>query len=293
MTDSEHSRLPWERIKALFNAAMELPPGERAGFLDRACAGDPEGPLLRREVESLLVARTVEHVRSGVVARAVGAEVSTVSFVPITERPGEIIGPYKLLQVIGEGGFGTVFMAEQQRPVVRKVALKIIKLGMDTRQVVARFEQERQALALMDHPNIAKVFDGGATESGRPYFVMEYVRGVGITEYCDKGGLTARERLELFIPVCRAVQHAHHKGVIHRDIKPSNILVTLHDGVPVPKVIDFGVAKATQARLTEKTLFTEHKQFIGTPAYMAPEQAELSGLDIDTRADVYALGVLL
>ena len=209
------------------------------------------------------------------------------------EGAGSTIGRYKLLQVIGEGGFGVVYMAEQTEPVVRRVALKVIKLGMDTKEVVARFEAERQALALMDHPNIAKVLDGGATANGRPYFVMELVRGVSITEYCDKNNLSTRARLELFGAVCHAVQHAHQKGVIHRDIKPTNVMVTLHDGAPVPKIIDFGVAKAMHTRLTEKTLFTAYERFIGTPAYMSPEQAELSGLDIDTRTDIYSLGVLL
>jgi len=212
---------------------------------------------------------------------------------PLTERPGDRIGRYKLLQQIGEGGCGVVYMAEQQEPVNRRVALKVIKLGMDTKSVVTRFEAERQALALMDHPNIAKVLDAGATETGRPFFVMELVRGIKITEYCDQNKLPTRDRLELFVQVCQAIQHAHQKGIIHRDIKPSNILVTLHDGVPVPKVIDFGIAKATQGRLTDHTLFTAFEQFIGTPAYMSPEQAEMSGLDIDTRCDVYALGVLL
>ena len=211
---------------------------------------------------------------------------------PLRETPGTRIGPYKLLQVIGEGGFGSVFMAEQEKPVVRKVALKIIKLGMDTRQVVARFEQERQALAMMDHPNIARVFDAGATETGRPYFVMELVKGDPIVEYCDKNNLSIEHRLELFAQVCNAVQHAHTKGIIHRDIKPSNILVSTQDGRPHIKVIDFGIAKATANKLTEKTLFTEHRQLIGTPEYMSPEQAEGS-LDIDTRTDVYSLGVLL
>jgi serine/threonine protein kinase len=204
-----------------------------------------------------------------------------------------LIGRYKLLQQIGEGGFGVVFMAEQIEPVQRKVALKVIKAGMDTREVIARFEAERQALALMDHPNIARVLDGGATASGRPYFVMELVRGAPITEYCDQCTLNTRERLELFIQVCRAVQHAHQKGVIHRDLKPTNVLVTLYDGVPMPKVIDFGVAKALGQRLTGKTLFTRFEQMIGTPAYMSPEQAALSGSDIDTRSDIYSLGVLL
>jgi serine/threonine protein kinase len=203
------------------------------------------------------------------------------------------IGRYKILQKLGEGGCGLVYMAEQTEPVRRRVALKVIKLGMDTRQVIARFEAERQALALMDHPNIAKVLDAGATETGRPYFVMELVKGIRITDYCDQNHLSTAERLGLFTQVCQAIQHAHQKGIIHRDIKPSNILVTLHDGVAVPKVIDFGIAKATEQPLTEKTVFTAFGQFMGTPAYMSPEQAELSGLDIDTRSDIYALGVLL
>src|SRR6188768_1201081 len=210
------------------------------------------------------------------------------------DAPGSRIGPYKLLQEIGEGGFGVVWMVEQQEPIRRCVALKIIKLGMDTREVIARFEAERQALALMDHPNIARVFDAGATDTGRPYFVMELVRGVAITRYCDENRLSAEARLQLFVSVCHAVQHAHQKGVIHRDLKPSNILVTLHDGVPVSKVIDFGIAKATTGvRLTEKTLFTQFQAFMGTPAYTSPEQMEMSGLDVDTRSDIYSLGVLL
>jgi serine/threonine protein kinase len=212
---------------------------------------------------------------------------------PSDESQGQTLGRYKLLEKIGEGGFGVVYVAEQKEPVKRRVALKIIKLGMDTRQVVARFEAERQALALMDHPNIAKVLDAGATESGRPFFVMELVRGVKLTDYCDQNKLSTADRLELFIKICQAIQHAHQKGIIHRDIKPSNILVTLHDGVPVPKVIDFGIAKATQQELTDKTVYTQLQQFIGTPAYMSPEQAEMSGLDVDTRSDIYSLGVLL
>ena len=212
---------------------------------------------------------------------------------PVTEGPGTVIGRYKLLEQIGEGGCGVVYVAEQKVPVKRRVALKIIKLGMDTRQVVARFQAERQALALMDHPNIAKVLDGGTTKSGRPYFVMELVKGIPITRYCDQENLTTRERLDLFIQVCHAIQHAHQKGIIHRDIKPSNILATLHDGLAVPKVIDFGIAKATQQKLTGQTVYTQLQQFIGTPAYMSPEQAEMSGLDIDTRSDIYSLGVLL
>jgi len=213
--------------------------------------------------------------------------------VPITEKPGDRIGRYKLLERIGEGGCGVVYVAEQTEPVRRRVALKVIKLGMDTKQVIARFEAERQALAMMDHPNIAKVLDAGATDTGRPFFVMELVRGVPITEYCDQNNLSTHQRLDLFIKVCQAIQHAHQKGIIHRDIKPSNILVTLHDGVPVPKVIDFGIAKATEGRLTDATVYTQLHQFIGTPAYMSPEQAEMSGLDIDTRSDIYSLGVLL
>jgi serine/threonine protein kinase len=211
----------------------------------------------------------------------------------ITEGPGTRIGPYKLLQVIGEGGMGVVYMAEQDKPIRRRVALKVIKAGMDTDQVVARFEAERQALALMDHPNIARVLDAGATESGRPFFVMELVNGIPITEYCDQTQLAPRERLELFVPVCQAIQHAHQKGIIHRDVKPSNVLVTMHDGKPVPKVIDFGVAKAISQPLTERTMFTQFGAVIGTLEYMSPEQAERSGLDIDTRSDIYALGILL
>src|SRR3989475_1145254 len=220
-------------------------------------------------------------------------EPTTKLIAPIEQGPGTMIGRYKLLEKVGEGGFGTVYVAEQREPVKRRVALKIIKLGMDTKQVIARFEAERQALALMDHPNIAKVLEAAATDTGRPYFVMELVRGIKITDYCDQNNLSTRQRLDLFISVCQAIQHAHQKGIIHRDIKPSNILVTLHDGVPVPKVIDFGIAKATQGELTDKTVYTQLQEFIGTPAYMSPEQAEMSGLDIDTRADIYSLGVLL
>src|SRR5438128_9022947 len=211
----------------------------------------------------------------------------------LTERAGMLIGRYKLLQEIGEGGFGTVFMAEQTKPVQRKVALKIIKAGMDSRQVIARFEAERQALAMMDHVNIARVLDAGATEAGRPYFVMELVHGVPITKYCDDNHLTPRERLELFVPVCQAIQHAHQKGIIHRDVKPSNVMITLYDGKPVPKVIDFGVAKATEQKLTERTLFTQYGTLVATLEYMSPEQAEMSALGVDTRSDIYSLGVLL
>jgi len=212
---------------------------------------------------------------------------------PDDQAVGQCIGPYKLMEKIGVGGYGVVYVAEQQKPVRRRVALKVIKLGMDTKQVVARFEAERQALAMMDHPNIARVLDAGATDSGRPYFVMELVRGIKITDYCDQNKLSIAERLDLFIKVCHAVQHAHQKGIIHRDLKPSNIMVTLHDGVPVPKVIDFGIAKATETRLTDLTLYTQLYQFVGTPAYVSPEQAEMSGLDVDTRSDIYSLGVIL
>jgi WD40 repeat protein/serine/threonine protein kinase len=255
-------------------------PAERAAYLAQACGNDAD---LRQRVEAMLR-------DAAAAAEFFGPEPAGAT---VTEGPGTVIGRYKLLQKIGEGGMGVVYMGEQRDPVIRKVALKIIKLGMDTKQVVARLEAERQALALMDHPNIAKVLDGGATGSGRPYFVMDLVPGLPITQFCDEANLSTRERLELFLEVCSAVQHAHQKGIIHRDLKPSNILVTLHGDKPVPKVIDFGVAKATAGRLTEKTLFTQFQQFIGTPAYMSPEQASLSGLDVDTRSDIYGLGVLL
>jgi len=275
-------------IETIYNTARQkLSGAERSAYLDKACGNDA---ALRARVEALLKADD----QAGSFLEAPALDV-TVTFdkSPLTEGPGTVIGPYKLLEKIGEGGMACVYMAEQERPLRRRVALKIIKLGMDTKQVIARFEVERQALAVMDHPNIAKVFDAGATETGRPYFVMELVKGVSITEYCDKNKLSTPERLGLFIQVCNAVQHAHQKGIIHRDIKPSNVMVTLHDGKPVPKVIDFGIAKATIQRLTEKTLFTKYAQMIGTPEYMSPEQAEMSGLDIDTRADIYSLGVLL
>jgi WD40 repeat protein/serine/threonine protein kinase len=275
----------------IFLAALEKAPGERGAFLDGACG---QNRALRARVEELL--REEENVGAFLEKPAALAGVGpggTALIAVVTEKPGDRIGRYKLLQKIGEGGCGIVYMAEQEEPVRRRVALKIIKLGMDTKSVIARFEAERQALAMMDHPNIARVLDAGATETGRPFFVMELVRGIRITEYCDQNHLPAEERLKLFVQVCQAIQHAHHKGIIHRDVKPSNILVTLHDGVAVPKVIDFGIAKATEQRLTDKTLFTEFAAFIGTPAYMSPEQAEMSGLDIDTRSDIYSLGVLL
>ena len=289
-----------KRPRDLFVAALEIKDAaERSAFLESACGPDTE---LRKRVEELLA----EEQRLGAFLDTPAmAEVAPPDTIPDlsvrrrarstsgTECVGDRIGRYKLLEEIGEGGCGSVYMAEQEEPVRRRVALKLIKAGMDTRSVIARFEAERQALALMDHPNIARVLDAGATETGRPYFVMELVRGVRITQFCDENKLATRERLDLFIKVCHAIQHAHQKGVIHRDIKPSNILVTLHDGVPVPKVIDFGIAKAIEQRLTDKTLFTGFDQFIGTPAYMSPEQAEMSGLDIDTRSDIYSLGVLL
>ncbi len=271
----------------VFIAALQMhDAAERAAFLDEACAGNAD---LRAQLDALLR----EHQHLGSFLETPAAPPDTPAAEPVNrDGVGSTIGPYKLLQQIGEGGMGTVFMAEQEQPIRRRVALKIIKLGMDSAQVVARFEAERQALALMDHQNIARVLDGGTTESGRPYFVMELVKGVTITDYCDTNHLTPRERLELFVPVCQAIQHAHQKGIIHRDIKPSNVMVTMQDGQPVPKVIDFGVAKAIDQRLTERTLFTAYGQVVGTLEYMSPEQAEMSGLDVDTRSDIYSLGVL-
>ncbi len=271
----------------IYYDAVAMPPAERMAFIKGACGNDTD--LLAR-VEALLKAREVDD--DFLIDPVPDSEI-TLDTSPLSEEPGTVIGRYKLLEQIGEGGMAVVYMAEQERPLRRRVALKIIKLGMDTKQVIARFEAERQALAVMDHPNIAKVFDAGTTKTGRPYFVMELVRGVSISEYCDKNRLDTKERLDLFVQVCNAVHHAHQKGIIHRDIKPSNVMVTLHDGKPVPKVIDFGIAKATSQRLTEKTLYTRYAQMIGTPAYMSPEQAEMSGLDIDTRTDIYSLGVLL
>jgi serine/threonine protein kinase len=272
----------------VFEGAIKLPtPQERAAYVRGACGEDQ---ALRQQVESLVQAHDEV---GGFMPTDPGEAVITIPDRPLSEKEGTCIGRYKLLQRIGEGGMGVIYMAEQTEPVTRKVALKIIKQGLDTKSVIARFEAERQALAMMDHPNIAKVLDAGSTDTGRPYFVMELVKGVPINQYCDKNHLPTKERLQLFIAVCQAIHHAHQKGVIHRDIKPSNILVTLHDGKPVPKVIDFGIAKATNQKLTERTLFTQFAQMIGTPAYMSPEQAEMSGLDVDTRTDVYSLGVLL
>src|ERR1700678_1015193 len=278
-----------------FEALDKNTPQEIAAFLDGACG---KNPALRVRVEALLA----DHFQADAFMEklAVSAREEIVKTIklgavvnPNDEAVGQTIGRYKLLEKLGEGGCGAVYVAQQNEPVRRRVALKVIKLGMDTKEVIARFEAERQALAMMDHPNIAKVFDAGTTETGRPYFVMELVRGIKITEYCDQNQLNTKERLTLLIEVCHAVQHAHQKGIIHRDIKPSNIMVTLHDGVPVPKVIDFGIAKATEGRLTDETVYTQLHQFIGTPAYISPEQAEMSGLDIDPRSDIYSLGVLL
>lgn len=280
--------------ETVFETALEIKDvAKRQAFLDRVCSDDSR---FRSKIEKLIAGHEGAEKFFADCKPLPAGPTDKISNEPgqsTGENLGAPIGPYKLLQKIGEGGCGVVYMAEQQKPVRRRVALKIIKLGMDTKSVIARFEAERQALALMDHPNIARVLDAGATETGRPYFVMELVNGVKITEYCDQRQLDTRQRLDLFIQVCHAIQHAHQKGIIHRDIKPSNILVTLHDGVPVPKVIDFGIAKATEERLTDKTFFTAHGHFIGTPAYMSPEQAEMSGLDIDTRSDIYSLGVLL
>ncbi len=281
----------------IFIAALnQRDPAQRAAYLERTCGQDH---ALRQRVEELLheqeqLGSFLEHPAEGVAGTGAypstpGEECSATQ----SEGPGTIIGPYKLLEQIGEGGMGSVYMAQQTSPVKRLVALKVIKAGMDSHQVIARFEAERQALALMDHPNIARVFDAGSTASGRPYFIMELVKGVPLTKYCDEHRLSPRERLELFIPVCQAIQHAHQKGIIHRDIKPSNVLLAPYDGKPVPKVIDFGVAKATGQQLTEHTLVTGFGAVVGTLEYMSPEQAEVNQLDIDTRSDIYSLGVLL
>src|SRR5688500_4900310 len=289
---------PAPGARAVFDHAVEIDsPAERQAYLAQAC-GDNAG--LRQQVDALLQAYEaagsfLEAPFDGVGLGGDSSAAATLDqpALPLREGPGSVIGRYKLLQQLGEGGMGVVFLAEQTHPVRRQVALKVIKAGMDTRQVVARFESERQALAVMDHPNIAKVLDAGATDSGRPYFVMELVKGVPITKYCDRQRLTPRDRLGLFVQVCQAVQHAHTKGIIHRDLKPTNVLVALYDGRPVPKIIDFGVAKATGGRLTDHTLFTGFGAVVGTPEYMSPEQAELNQLDVDTRSDIYSLGVLL
>lgn len=273
-----------ERLEHIFNLVFEASPSDRKDIIERECVGDPD---LKLQIEMMLAGAEDERFLA-----APSLESTIQSFGHAIDRPGSQIGAYKLLQQIGEGGFGVVFLAEQEHPVKRRVAMKIIKLGMDTRHVVARFEQERQALALMDHPNIARVFDAGATQSGRPFFVMELCSGESITNFCDAQRLTIRQRLELFVQVCHAIQHAHQKGLIHRDIKPSNILVSTQDGKPQAKIIDFGIAKAMERTLTDQTLFTERHQLIGTLEYMSPEQAQGSP-DIDTRADIYSLGVLL
>src|SRR6478736_5908279 len=273
----------------IFSAALGMPTAERATYLKQVCGGDA---VLLGRVETLLRA----HEEAGdFLSKVPAGGPSERPAGTVGEQVGDRVGRYKLLQQIGEGGCGVVFMAEQEEPVRRRVALKVVKPGMDTKNVIARFEAERQALALMEHSNIAQVLDAGATETGRPYFVMELVRGLKITDYCDQNSLTTTARLELFTQVCHAVQHAHQKGIIHRDIKPSNILVTTTaEGTPLPKVIDFGIAKATTGqRLTDKTLFTAFEMLIGTPAYMSPEQAALTSEDVDTRTDIYSLGVLL
>ena len=278
------------REELLFQLALTKSGAEREDFLARECRNDD---VMRARLDALLAAHGQPE---GPLAESVPATKATmkIEFADVPDEAiGQKIGRYKILEKIGEGGCGVVYVAEQTEPVRRRVALKVIKLGMDTKAVVARFEAERQALAMMDHPNIAKVLDAGTTDTGRPYFIMELVRGIRITDYCDQNKQSTSERLDLFVKICQAIQHAHQKGIIHRDIKPSNILVTLHDGVPVPKVIDFGIAKATEGRLTDATVYTQLHQFIGTPAYMSPEQAEMSGLDIDTRSDIYSVGVLL
>jgi serine/threonine protein kinase len=281
---------PSQLESAILAAALHLPAGQRASYLTKVCGIDDQ---LRRRLKARLGDQACPNDDTTASGFNPEATVSSEGVLPREEMIGDTIGRYKLVEKLGEGGFGTVYVAEQAEPVKRRVAFKITKLGMDTKEVVARFKVERQALAMMDHPGIAKVLDAGATGRGRPYFVMELVNGIKITEYCDQNKISTHQRLELFIQVCRAIEHAHQKGIIHRDIKPSNILITMQDGHPVPKVIDFGIAKAMQDDSADKVLVTQMDQFIGTPAYMSPEQAELGGINVDTRTDIYSLGVLL
>ena len=295
MADQPQPPTVTSSAREIFLRALDADgPEARQTLIETACGDDLE---VRGEVEALLSENEALGDFLQAPAAASLREPPKVGLplreAVVRETTGDEIGPFKLLERLGEGGCGTVYAAEQSLPVRRTVALKIIKLGMDTKSVIARFESERQALAMMDHPNIARVFDAGATDTGRPYFVMELVRGVPITEFCDQRKLSTGERLQLFVQVCNAIQHAHQKGIIHRDIKPTNILIADGDAGPTPKVIDFGIAKATEQRLTDRTLFTEIESFIGTPAYMSPEQAESSGIDIDTRSDIYSLGILL
>jgi eukaryotic-like serine/threonine-protein kinase len=280
----------WRQITEIFHSARALRADERAAFLGARCGNDL---ALRREVESMLAADQEAEASSDRPPISTGAYGTTLPLSGDSLTRGSRVGPYKILERVGEGGMGVVYLAEQEHPLRRRVALKVIKIGMDTREVSARFEAERQALALMDHPCVAKVYDAGASSQGRPYFAMEYVPGIPITEYCDKHRLPMQARLELFVQVCSGIQHAHQKGIIHRDIKPSNVLVAMKDGKPEAKVIDFGVAKAVNQHLTEKTVFTQHGVLIGTPAYMSPEQADMDEMNVDRTTDVYSLGALL
>ena len=291
-----------QSVREIFDLLLGVEKDNRDAELERLCGDDPQRiaevqSLLRAHDEAgeFLASPTLDSPEIGLQGDSSELEETAIQHERqgSSDYIGQVVGHYKLLEKIGEGGFGYVFMAQQSEPIRRRVALKIIKLGMDTKQVVARFEAERQALAVMDHPNVARVIDGGSTETGRPFFVMELVRGDPVIEYCDQNRLPLRERLELFQQICRAISHAHQKGIIHRDIKPSNVLVTIADDRPLVKVIDFGIAKATTAELTDKTLFTEFRQLLGTPLYMSPEQAQRSGVDVDTRTDIYSLGVLL